>query len=136
MKPSSESTKLEGAKGFVEYVGTGKLKGKKAFITGGESVLIHQFMNPDYLHQTNRYSSGIGRAIAVQFAREGADVSIVYLPEEEDDAQDTKKMVEKEGKKCLLVPGNLMDNETCKAAVQRHVAELVVYSCFYICHLS
>jgi len=103
MKPPSESTKLEGSQGFVEYVPAGKLKGKKAFITGGDS--------------------GIGRAIAILFAREGADVTIVYLPEEQEDANDTKKGVENEGKKCLLVPGNLMDNETCKNAVQKHVDE-------------
>jgi NAD(P)-dependent dehydrogenase (short-subunit alcohol dehydrogenase family) len=67
------------------------------------------------------FSSGIGRAVAVLFAREGADVSIVYLPGEQPDAEDTKKMVEKEGTKCLLIPGDLMDNKTCKEAVQKHV---------------
>ena len=66
-------------------------------------------------------SSGIGRAVAVLYAREGADVSIVYLPEEQPDAEDTKKMVEKEGSKCLLIPGDLMDYSKCKAAVQKHV---------------
>ncbi|KAK4943364.1 hypothetical protein LTR10_017038 [Elasticomyces elasticus] len=101
MKPTSESTKLEGSEGFVEYAAAGKLKGKKALITGGDS--------------------GIGRAVAILFAREGADVSIVYLPEEQKDAEGTKKAVEKEGKECLLIPGNLMDNNTCKEAVQKHV---------------
>lgn len=57
------------------------------------------------------------------FAREGSDVSIVYLPEEEEDAQDTKKLVEKEGRKCLLIAGNLMDNETCRGAVEQHVKQ-------------
>lgn len=66
-------------------------------------------------------SSGIGRAVAVLFAREGADVSIVYLPEEQADAEDTKKMVEKEGRKCLLIAGDLMDNNKCQEAVQKHV---------------
>jgi NAD(P)-dependent dehydrogenase (short-subunit alcohol dehydrogenase family) len=66
-------------------------------------------------------SSGIGRAVAVLYAREGADVSIAYLPEEQPDAEDTKKMVEKEGSKCLLIPGDLMDYGKCKAAVQKHV---------------
>lgn len=66
-------------------------------------------------------SSGIGRAVAVLFAREGADVSIVYLPEEQPDAEDTKKMVEKEGRQCLLIPGDLMDYTKCKDAVQKHV---------------
>lgn len=57
------------------------------------------------------------------FAREGSDVTIVYLPEEQSDAQDTKKMVENEGKKCLLIAGNLMDNETCRKAVEKHMQE-------------
>jgi len=101
MQPTSESTKLEGASGFVQYEPAGKLKGKKAFITGGDS--------------------GIGRAVAVCFAKEGADVTIVYLPEEEDDAQETKRLIEEEGKECLLVAGNLMANDTCKDAVAKHV---------------
>ncbi|CAI4214734.1 unnamed protein product [Parascedosporium putredinis] len=101
MKPTSESTALEGEDSFVEYAAAGKLKGKKAIITGGDS--------------------GIGRAVAVLFAREGADISIVYLPEEQPDAEDTKKMVEKEGKQCLLIPGDLMENKTCQDAVSKHV---------------
>lgn len=55
------------------------------------------------------------------FAREGADVTIVYLPEEQEDAEETKQMVEKEGKQCLLIPGDLMDNKTCENAVKKHV---------------
>ncbi|KFY90461.1 hypothetical protein V500_05179 [Pseudogymnoascus sp. VKM F-4518 (FW-2643)] len=101
MKPTSESTALEGSDGFVEYVGSGKLKGKKVLITGGDS--------------------GIGRAVAIIFAREGADITIVFLPEEKEDAEDTKTSVEKEGKKCLLVPGDLMENSKCKEAVDKHV---------------
>lgn len=101
MEPSSETTKLEGKGEFVEYLAAGKLKGNKALITGGDS--------------------GIGRAVAVLFAREGSDVTIVYLPEEQPDAEDTKKMVEKEGRDCLLIPGNLMDNETCRKAVEQHM---------------
>jgi len=102
MEPSSESTRLEGSDGFLEYQAADKLKGKKAFITGGDS--------------------GIGRAVSVLFAREGASgISIVYLPEEEEDAQETKRMVEKEGQQCLLIPGDLMDNNTCKSAIEKHI---------------
>ncbi|KAH8126603.1 hypothetical protein LI328DRAFT_154978 [Trichoderma asperelloides] len=101
MKPTSESTALEGKHQHQEYLAAGKLKGNKALITGGDS--------------------GIGRSVAVLFAREGSDVTIVYLPEEEEDARETKKMVEKEGKECLLIPGNLMDNETCRKAVEQHM---------------
>lgn len=101
MHPTSESTRLEGDGGFVEYKGVGKLKGKKALITGGDS--------------------GIGRAVAILMAREGADVTIVYLPEEQEDAEDCKQAVEKENQSCLCFPGNLMDNETCRKAVEAHV---------------
>ena len=66
-------------------------------------------------------SSGIGRSVAILMAREGADVTIVYLPDEQTDAESTKKSVEQEGKSCLLIPGNLMENETCKDAVEQHV---------------
>ena len=85
------------------YKGSDKLKGKVALITGGDS--------------------GIGRAVAVHFAREGADVAIVYLNEDQD-AQDTKKMVEAEGQKCLLLPGDLRDEQFCKNIVQKTVKEL------------
>jgi NAD(P)-dependent dehydrogenase (short-subunit alcohol dehydrogenase family) len=77
---------------------------------------------------TVKFSSGIGRAVAIIFAREGADVTIVFLPEEKEDAEDTKKSVEKEGKKCLLVAGDLMDNAKCKEAVDKHVNEYVSLS--------
>lgn len=63
--------------------------------------------------------------MAVLYAREGADVTIVYLPEEEQDAKDTKGLVENEGRQCILVAGNLMDNETCKSAVQQHMKKSV-----------
>ncbi len=86
-----------------KYKGCGKLKGKVAIITGGDS--------------------GIGRAVAVDFAREGADVAVVYLNEHED-ARATQQMVEKEGVKCLLVPGDIGYESFCRGVVERVVKEL------------
>ncbi len=85
------------------YKGSGKLKDKVALITGGDS--------------------GIGRAVAVLFAREGADVAIVYLPEEQSDAETTRKAVQKEGRRCLLVPGDVTSAQFCRDAVERAVKE-------------
>jgi hypothetical protein len=71
--------------------------------------------------------------VAVLFAREGADISIVYLPEEKDDAKETKELVEKESRECQLIPGNLMDNDTCKSAIQEHIEKfvfLLIYSSY------
>lgn len=82
------------------YMGSDKLKNKTALITGGDS--------------------GIGRSIAVHFAREGADIAIVYL-EEDEDARETKKLVEKEGKKCLLLAGDVSKESFCKTAVKKCV---------------
>lgn len=84
------------------YKGSGKLDGMAALITGGDS--------------------GIGRAVAVLYAREGADVAIVYLSSH-DDAQETKRRVEKEGRKCLLIPGDVKDAAFCKQAVERTASE-------------
>jgi NAD(P)-dependent dehydrogenase (short-subunit alcohol dehydrogenase family) len=67
-------------------------------------------------------SSGIGRAVAVCFAKEGVDITIVYLPDEEPDAKETEKMVEKEGKEYMLIPGDPMKHETCKDAVTLHIS--------------
>ena len=86
-----------------EYRGSDKLKGCAALITGGDS--------------------GIGRAVAVLFAREGADVAIVYLPVEESDAKTTQKAVEEEGRRALLIPGDVQDSAFCAEAVDRSVSE-------------
>nr|WP_229733832.1 SDR family oxidoreductase [Pontibacter amylolyticus] len=85
------------------YKGSDKLKGKKALITGGDS--------------------GIGRAVAVHFAREGADVAIVYLNEDKD-AKDTLQLIEKEGRKGVLISGDIGDESFCKSAVKQAVKEL------------
>ena len=87
-----------------EIRGSGKLFGKRALITGGDS--------------------GIGRAVAVLFAREGADVAIVYTAKEESDAQTTMENVEREGTRCILVPGDVKDVEFCEKAIDQTVAEL------------
>lgn len=86
------------------YVGSGKLEGKRAVITGGDS--------------------GIGRAVAIAFAREGADVLISYLPEEEEDAQVTVGHVERAGRRAVAVPGDIRSEEHCQEVVDRAVAEL------------
>ena len=83
------------------YKGAGKLRDKVALITGGDS--------------------GIGRAVAGLYAREGADVAIVYLPQEDADAQETRLAVEKEGRKCLLLPGDVSSSAFCTTAVEQTV---------------
>ena len=85
------------------YRGSGKLQGKVALITGGDS--------------------GIGRAVAIYFAKEGADVAISYLNEEQD-AQETQRQVEEEGRRCLALPGDIGDEAHCRQLVQRTVQEL------------
>lgn len=87
-----------------QYLAAGKLRGKVALITGGDS--------------------GIGRAVAVLFAREGADVAISYLPDEESDAQETRSAVEEAGQECLLLPGDLTDRAFCRQVVERTITEL------------
>lgn len=94
----------DGKGGYQLYKAAGKLDGKKAVITGGDS--------------------GIGRSTAVLFAMEGADSLIAYLPEEEKDAQETKRLVEKKGKKCILVATDLTDKKNCKMVIDRAVKEL------------
>lgn len=67
------------------------------------------------------FSSGIGRSVAILMAREGADITIVYLPSEQPDAEATKASVEGENRTCLLVPGDLRDRNLCRHAVEEHV---------------
>src|SRR5688572_112312 len=81
------------------YKGSGKLQDKAAIITGGDS--------------------GIGRSVAVLFAREGADVAIVHLPAEKKDAVETVSWVEKEGRKCIAIAGDVKDPKFCKRAVDK-----------------
>ena len=90
------------------YRGSGKLEGKKALITGGDS--------------------GIGRSVAVHFAKEGADVAIVYLNEDRD-AQETKRMVEAEGQRCLLFAGDQSDSSFVNYVVDEVVAEFGTINC-------
>jgi len=102
MEPKPEFVNLESDNGFELYKAANKLLGKKAIITGGDS--------------------GIGRAVAVMYAMEGADVAIVYLPEEEVDAQVTKTWVEKYGRRCLLLPKDIRLEENCNAIVKDTLA--------------
>jgi len=85
------------------YEGSRKLAGKVALITGGDS--------------------GIGRSVSVLFAREGADVAIIYLPAEQSDADEVKTAIEREGQKALLIPGDVTDADFCVAAVERTVKQ-------------
>jgi NAD(P)-dependent dehydrogenase (short-subunit alcohol dehydrogenase family) len=85
------------------YKAADKLRDKVALITGGDS--------------------GIGRAVAVLFAREGADIAISFLPEEERDAVETERAVKNQGRRCLLLPGDVTIPEYCESAVERTVRE-------------
>ena len=84
------------------YVGSGKLKGKVAFISGGDS--------------------GIGRAVAIAFAKEGANVAIAYLDESED-AEETKQLVEAKGVQCILLPGNIEHEDVCTQMISNTVTQ-------------
>lgn len=90
--------------GEETYRGFNRLNGKAALITGGDS--------------------GIGRAVAIAFAREGADVAISYLPQEEEDARETVRWVKKAGRKALPLPGDIRQEENCGRLVERSVREL------------
>lgn len=90
--------------GETSYVGSGKLIGRKALITGGDS--------------------GIGRATAIAYAREGADVAISYLPSESTDADAVIALIEAEGRKALALPGDITDEAWCRRMVERAVGQL------------
>jgi NAD(P)-dependent dehydrogenase (short-subunit alcohol dehydrogenase family) len=90
--------------GETSYRGSGRLTGRRALITGGDS--------------------GIGRAVALAFAREGADVLISYLPEEQSDADETARLVRDAGRTCVSVPGDIREQSHCRELVRRAVEEL------------
>jgi hypothetical protein len=102
-EPQSENIPNEDG-GYEIYRAAGKLKDKSCIITGGDS--------------------GIGRATAILFAMEGADSLIAYLPEEESDAQETKKKVEEQGRKCHLLALDLTKKENCKKVVETALKEM------------
>jgi hypothetical protein len=83
--------------GEESYRGSGRLPNRKALVTGGDS--------------------GIGRAAAIAFAREGADVAINYLPSEEADAKDVIALIEKEGRKAIAIPGDISNEAFCKKLI-------------------
>lgn len=90
--------------GEKSYIGTGRLLGRKALVTGGDS--------------------GIGRAAAISFAREGADVAINYLPAEEPDAKEVVELIRAAGRKAVALPGDIRDEEFCKKLVADAVSQL------------
>ena len=91
-------------RGETSYQGFGRLKERKALITGGDS--------------------GIGRAVAIAYAREGADVAINYLPSEESNAKEVVKLIEAENRKAVAIPGDISDESFCKTLVEEAVQQL------------
>lgn len=100
----TEDMRLQPDHGETSYQGSGRLAGQRALITGGDS--------------------GIGRAVAIAYAREGADVAIAYLPEEQRDADETRARVEEAGRWCAMLPGDLTDERTCAETVSLAANEL------------
>lgn len=103
-KPTKVHLPVPGTEEKAVYTPSGKLRGKRALITGGDS--------------------GIGRAVSILFAMEGARVAIGYLPAEEADAQHTREQIEKNGGQAILLPGDVSTSRHCVDIVQRAVAEL------------
>ncbi|HEY0048643.1 MAG TPA: SDR family oxidoreductase [Pyrinomonadaceae bacterium] len=103
--PPGLESEMNPAPDFGErsYKGTGRLQDKAAIITGGDS--------------------GIGRAVALAFAREGADVLISYLSEEEEDAQKTRRVVEEAGRRCVTMPGDIREEAHCREIIKRAMDE-------------
>ncbi|OCF38307.1 hypothetical protein I317_07930 [Kwoniella heveanensis CBS 569] len=103
VKKPEAATVQEGDEDFTQYKAAKKLLGKRCLVTGGDS--------------------GIGRAAAVMFAMEGADVAIVYLPEEQKDAEKSKQLIVQAGGQCLLFPQDIRDEQGCERVVQSVVQQ-------------
>ncbi|KAJ5208489.1 hypothetical protein N7449_002868 [Penicillium cf. viridicatum] len=122
MTEPSESTKLEGLHGFAEYAGSGKLKGKNALITGGDS--------------------GIGRSVAILMAREGADITIVYLPSEQPDAETTKKygtiniLVNNASKQYLCAEFENIDLDKTEDLFRTNIVQMIAMAKFALPHMT
>ena len=112
-KPANTSVPTEDG-GYQKYKAAGKLAGKKALITGGDS--------------------GIGRATAILFAMEGADVFIAYLPQEEKDATETKNKVEANGHKCYTHATDLRKLENCKTTIEKAVQAMGAINILFLNH--
>jgi hypothetical protein len=102
--------------GETSYVGSGRLPNRKALITGGDS--------------------GIGRAAAIAFAREGADVAISYLPSEETDAKEVIALIEKEGRKAIAIPGDIRSESFCKKLVRQAIGSSAAWTFLHLLRVS